>query len=254
MENQLGERVGVSRTVIREAMKVLTAKGVLATARRYGTVINRLDDWNLLDADIVSWHKKGGVQVNLIFRELLQLHSIMLPQSVDAALNRLPVQMNDLSDMAVSVLQSHDAAPEHRLQAESTIWVQILEAPQSSMCRQFKALIYEMIRLKQEFEEQPSRSDAYIVTSSATSARATGTKPTLVVVSFWLAPKVLCRRLCPQSDGFAIWRTRCDRFCPFGSARSGLESTIWRGVRHNLSSSYNLPGGGVQCVSILARR
>ena len=159
MENQLGERVGVSRTVIREAVKVLTAKGVLKTARRYGTVVNPLDDWNLLDADIVSWHKKGDGQVNLIFRELVQLLSIMLPQSVDAALSRLPAQMNDLSDMAVSVLQSHDAAPEQRLQAEFTIWVQILEAPQSSMFRQFKALTYEMIRLTQEFEEQPSRSD-----------------------------------------------------------------------------------------------
>ena len=133
MENQLGERVGVSRTVIREAVKVLTAKGVLKTARRYGTVVNPLDDWNLLDADIVSWHKKGDdAQVNLIFRELVELLSIMMPQAVDAAaLGRLPAERGcpcprwpSARFRALTRLRLNSV-----VQAEFTIWAQILEAP-----------------------------------------------------------------------------------------------------------------------------
>ncbi len=160
MENQRGEQVGVSRSVIREAVKVMTAKGVLKTARRYGTVVNPLDDWNLLDADIVSWHKKGDAQVILIFRELVELLSIMLPQAVAAALGRLPSERGALAEMAIGALQSVEEDRQQRVQAEFTIWALILEAPQSNMFAQFKALTYEMIRLTQEFEEPMSRSDA----------------------------------------------------------------------------------------------
>ncbi|MDA9175499.1 GntR family transcriptional regulator [Alphaproteobacteria bacterium] len=101
IENQLGEQMGVSRRVIREAVKVMTARGVPKTARRYGTLVNPLDDRSLLDADIFSWHKKGDAQVILIFRELVELLSIMMPQAVAAALGRLPSERGALVEKAI---------------------------------------------------------------------------------------------------------------------------------------------------------
>lgn len=154
MENQLGEQVGVSRTVIREAVKILTAKGVVKTARRYGTVVNPLADWNLLDADIVSWHQPGDEHTALIFGELVELLSIMLPQAVAGALNRLPAQPDALSTLALSVLQDHKAERSQRVDAEYTIWAQILDAPISGVFAQFKALTYEMIRLTYDHQDR----------------------------------------------------------------------------------------------------
>ena len=162
MENQLGEQVGVSRTVIREAVKILTAKGVVKTARRYGTVVNPLSDWNLLDADLVGWHGRNDEFTPLIFRELIELLSIMLPQAVAGALTRLPIQPSPLTSMALSALQDHNAERSQRIRAEYTIWAQILDAPSSSIFAQFKALTFEMLRLTYELEDRhPNVDDLY---------------------------------------------------------------------------------------------
>ncbi len=54
-ENELCEQFGASRTVIREAIKLLTAKGLIFTRQRFGTRINPVRDWNLLDPDVTTW-------------------------------------------------------------------------------------------------------------------------------------------------------------------------------------------------------
>lgn len=46
---------GVSRTVVREAVKSLTAKGLLESRPRIGTRVQPFAKWNLLDADVMRW-------------------------------------------------------------------------------------------------------------------------------------------------------------------------------------------------------
>ncbi len=54
-ENDLCEIYGVSRTVIRESLKILESKGLLRGKPRVGTVVCDKDDWNILDADVLEW-------------------------------------------------------------------------------------------------------------------------------------------------------------------------------------------------------
>src|SRR5690606_20537985 len=56
-EAELAESLNVSRATIRDAVKVLSGKGLVRTARRYGTRVRPVEEWNLLDADVVSWHE-----------------------------------------------------------------------------------------------------------------------------------------------------------------------------------------------------
>nr|WP_272212682.1 GntR family transcriptional regulator [Marinicella sp. W31]MDC2878593.1 GntR family transcriptional regulator [Marinicella sp. W31] len=49
-EPELAESLNVSRATIRDAIKVLSGKGLVRTARRYGTRVRPLDEWNLLDS------------------------------------------------------------------------------------------------------------------------------------------------------------------------------------------------------------
>src|SRR3981081_1536157 len=48
-------RYGASRTAVREAIKVLSAKGLIAARPRYGTYVRPRGEWNAFDADVLQW-------------------------------------------------------------------------------------------------------------------------------------------------------------------------------------------------------
>jgi DNA-binding FadR family transcriptional regulator len=54
-EAALGQLLGVSRTVVREAVKVLVSKGLLSTRRKAGIEVNPRSHWHLFDPDILAW-------------------------------------------------------------------------------------------------------------------------------------------------------------------------------------------------------
>ena len=60
-ETVLCKEFGVSRTVIREAVKSLVAKGLLSTGPKVGTRVLPADQWNWFDPDVVAWKSKMGL-------------------------------------------------------------------------------------------------------------------------------------------------------------------------------------------------
>ncbi|SUI42118.1 Transcriptional regulators [Serratia marcescens] len=50
-----GEQFGVSRTAVREAVKMLAAKGMLLPRPRIGTRVMPQSQWNFLDQDLLTW-------------------------------------------------------------------------------------------------------------------------------------------------------------------------------------------------------
>ena len=58
---ELAERFDVSRTVLREAMKTLSAKGLIVARARIGTRVTEREKWNLFDADVLVWYFEAGV-------------------------------------------------------------------------------------------------------------------------------------------------------------------------------------------------
>lgn len=57
---------GVSRPVLREAVKTLVAKGLLSTKARVGTVARPRSAWNMFDADVLAWHLDAGVDRSFV--------------------------------------------------------------------------------------------------------------------------------------------------------------------------------------------
>jgi DNA-binding FadR family transcriptional regulator len=47
---------GVSRSVVREAIKMLTAKNLLSSRPRVGSRVEPREQWNLLDRDVIAWY------------------------------------------------------------------------------------------------------------------------------------------------------------------------------------------------------
>ncbi|MDX1416511.1 MAG: FadR/GntR family transcriptional regulator [Candidatus Promineifilaceae bacterium] len=54
-EDTLSEQYGVSRTVIREAVKGLAARGLVESRPKVGTIIRPRDDWQMLDPSVLEW-------------------------------------------------------------------------------------------------------------------------------------------------------------------------------------------------------
>ena len=55
VEADLCTQYGASRSVLREAVKMLTAKGLLGARPRQGTWVQPEENWNLLDPDVLGW-------------------------------------------------------------------------------------------------------------------------------------------------------------------------------------------------------
>lgn len=60
-EDEIGGELGVSRTVVREAMRTLVAKGMVEVRRRHGTRVRPVDSWSLFDPQVVAWRLTGGL-------------------------------------------------------------------------------------------------------------------------------------------------------------------------------------------------
>ena len=54
-EVEASSRRRVSHTAYREALRILSAKGLIQSRPRTGTRVSRIEDWHLLDPDVLEW-------------------------------------------------------------------------------------------------------------------------------------------------------------------------------------------------------
>ena len=86
-EPVLCEELGVSRTVVREAVKSLVAKGMLVTGPKVGTRVLASEQWNWFDPDVVAWQAKAGLTREFL-RDLQELRRVVEPAAVRLAAER----------------------------------------------------------------------------------------------------------------------------------------------------------------------
>jgi DNA-binding FadR family transcriptional regulator len=86
-EPMLGAELGVSRTVVREAVKSLIAKGLVTTGPKVGTRVQQEDQWNWFDPDVITWRSRAGITPEFL-RDLQDLRRIVEPAAVRLAAER----------------------------------------------------------------------------------------------------------------------------------------------------------------------
>jgi DNA-binding FadR family transcriptional regulator len=121
-EETLAESMRVSRTALREAMKVLSAKGLIESRAGVGARVLDQNFWNQLDADVLTW-RCASLPADDFVDKLTEMREIIEPAAAAlAAHKRTSVQLarieeayvamdaaRTLDDWTAADLQFHDA-------------------------------------------------------------------------------------------------------------------------------------------------
>jgi DNA-binding FadR family transcriptional regulator len=86
-EEQLASDLSVSRTALREAIRMLLAKGLIESRPRTGTRITPRARWNMLDPDELAWHLEADPNDNFI-TNLFEIRRIVEPSAAALAAER----------------------------------------------------------------------------------------------------------------------------------------------------------------------
>jgi GntR family galactonate operon transcriptional repressor len=87
-EAALCEELQVSRVVVREAVKVLGAKGILEVRSKLGTRVLPVASWNTLDRQVMEWFI-GGANRSKNLRDLMEFRRIIEPNATRLAVDRI---------------------------------------------------------------------------------------------------------------------------------------------------------------------
>ena len=139
-ETQLSERLGVSRGAVREAIKVLAAKGLVTSRPRQGTRVTSVSKWNLLDKEILEWMQRVEYSHKLLL-DLAQLRYAIEPEAVAIVAGRR--EMVDFSTMAVALrkMGRKDISAAELVEHDNTFHLAILDATGNRFFIQLKPLI-----------------------------------------------------------------------------------------------------------------
>jgi DNA-binding FadR family transcriptional regulator len=87
---QFQERYGVSRSVVREAIRVLASMGLVASRRRVGVQVLPAMKWNLYDPQVIRWRLASPARVAQL-QSLTELRTAIEPEAARLAALRAPL-------------------------------------------------------------------------------------------------------------------------------------------------------------------
>jgi DNA-binding FadR family transcriptional regulator len=104
-------RVRASRGVLREAVKVLAAKGLVVSRPKTGTRVRPRESWNLLDPDVLAWRQEG-VPPGAFLGKLTEVRLLIEPGAAELAARRArPAQVAALQAALRDMRDALDLSP-----------------------------------------------------------------------------------------------------------------------------------------------
>jgi DNA-binding FadR family transcriptional regulator len=102
----LRAELDVSLTALREALKVLSAKGIIDARQKRGTFVRPRAAWNTLDGDVMRWRSAGPVDLDLL-ENLTEVRTIVEPAAAALAAQR--ANADDLAALDAALARMADA-------------------------------------------------------------------------------------------------------------------------------------------------
>jgi DNA-binding FadR family transcriptional regulator len=149
-EAELARRYGVSRSVTREAVKMLTAKGLVSARPRQGTVVRPEAAWNLFDPDVLRWLLERAFSLTLL-RQFNELRVTIEPGAAALAARTATARGLALIDAGYQRMVAAEAGRDDSLDADIAFHVAILEASGNPFYAQFRDVVVTALRTSIRF-------------------------------------------------------------------------------------------------------
>lgn len=149
-EAELARQYGVSRSVTREAVKMLTAKGLLSARPRQGTIVQAASSWNLFDTDVLHWLLERKFSVDLL-RQFNELRIGIEPEAAAlAAAGSTPAEQSAIA-MGLARMVAAEEGNDDPLEADIAFHIAVLEASRNPFYNQFRDMVATALRTSIRF-------------------------------------------------------------------------------------------------------
>lgn len=131
-EIELSEQLKVSRTSLREAFRILSAKGLVESRPKYGTRVAPRAQWSVLDPDLMGWQFQAEPSREFV-RDLFELRSVVEPAAAAFAATRSTEEELAAMAKALDEMEAHGLSSEEGREADQRFHMAILEAAGNTM-------------------------------------------------------------------------------------------------------------------------
>ena len=173
-EDELTARYAVSRTVTREAVKMLTAKGLLKAKPRAGTTVQPESQWSVFDADVLRWMLERKFSLELL-RHFNELRSAIEPQAAALAARATPGPAHEAIDLGLRRMEAAERGEDDTLEADIAFHIAVLEASANPFFLQFRDMVatalHTSIRVTNRYKGRTADVPAHRAVFTAIKAR-----------------------------------------------------------------------------------
>ncbi|MDR3509065.1 MAG: FadR/GntR family transcriptional regulator [Caulobacteraceae bacterium] len=144
VEGDLCKQYQVSRSILREAVKMLTAKGLLRARPRQGTWVQPEARWNLLDPDVLKWLLERKFDPSLLL-EFNQIRLGFEPAAAARAALADPAHKAEIK-AALDRMKAAESGADDPLESDIAFHVSILKASENRFFFQLTELTETALR------------------------------------------------------------------------------------------------------------
>ncbi|OSP55780.1 FadR/GntR family transcriptional regulator [Pseudoruegeria sp. SK021] len=143
-ETKLAEKFSVSKSVIREAIKLLVGKGLIEVRRGSGTRVLNRRHWMLLDDDVLAWHQSVTPSPGFL-RQLMDMRRLMEPKAASWAAEFGSDEAHDAIRQAHQRMELKAASVEDFVVADALFHRAILRAAGNEFLLNLEGVIFSAL-------------------------------------------------------------------------------------------------------------
>ena len=145
-EPEVQAEFGVSRTAVREAIRLLAAKGLTASRPKVGTRVRPAADWNMFDADVLRWQVEHGPSDEFV-NALFEMREIVEPSASSLAAERATADDIAALSAAMDGIDKHARGGAEQIASDIDFHMAILNASRNPILISVGAMIGSALEL-----------------------------------------------------------------------------------------------------------